>query len=166
MISPAEPYFSVPARADRLRAAALRWVGTPCRHRCAKPGRRGGVDCICLAGAVMAEVGYIEHFDPAGLPLYSLDWSSHNREDVLTPALHAFLGGAYAVIDDPAALQVGDVVIFRVGHVPHHLGIMLGPDELLHAVRPIGATVVERGHFLFKRNFHQAWRLLERAPIT
>jgi cell wall-associated NlpC family hydrolase len=143
---------------DVLERAARRWRGTPCRPHCAKPGPRGGVDCLNLVGAILADVGLIPAWVNSGLPEYTLDWANHNRIDTLTPGLRAYLPGWMKIQDPGANFQPCDVVVFRIGHVPYHLGLMLSPTEMIHCLRPAGVARAYTSHKLFAKHLDSVYR--------
>jgi NlpC/P60 family putative phage cell wall peptidase len=103
--------------------AARGWVGTPYRHLSATKG--AGCDCLGLIRGVWAELyGALPE-----VPNYRADTRDHRD---LLAAAEARLARAEMV--------AGAIVLFRLGSVPRHCGIMTGPGRFIHAQERIGVV--------------------------
>lgn len=114
---------------SRVVAEAESWLGTPWRHHAATKGV--GVDCAMLLIHVYANVGIIEAFDPGW---YVDDFMLHQGEEV-------FLGWVEKFAERSDSGRPGDVVLFKVGRVIGHGGILQTPEIMIHADRRAGEVV-------------------------
>jgi len=104
-------------------AAARGWVGTPYRHLSATKG--AGCDCLGLIRGVWAELyGALPE-----VPNYRADLRDHRD---LLAAAEARLA--------PTTMGPGAIVLFRLGAVPRHCGIMTGAARFIHAQERIGVV--------------------------
>jgi cell wall-associated NlpC family hydrolase len=69
------------------------------------------------------------------VPAYRADWRDAAHRDELQAAAEQLLGEA----DEPTA---GQVLLFRLGRVPRHCGITVGPDRFIHAQEGLGVVEV------------------------
>ena len=125
-------FFDTPAKQARLVAVARRWIGTPFHPHARIRGV--GVDCVHLLGAIYQEVGLLTVYQFTG---YAMDGGQHQATSQVTDWLdaHPNFQRMTRIEDD---LLPGDLVCFRMGRVPHHVGILLNPLRFIHAVRPAG----------------------------
>jgi len=108
---------------DLIVATARGWVGTPYRHLSATKG--AGCDCLGLIRGVWGELyGALPE-----VPNYRADMRDHRD---LLAAAEARLARA--------ELDAGTIVLFRLGSVPRHCGIMTGPGRFIHAQERIGVV--------------------------
>ena len=109
---------------------ARSWIGTPYRHQASLKGV--GCDCLGLArGVWRAVVGP----EPFPIPPYSRDWGETGAHEVLAD------GARTAMIEiDAAAIGPGALVLFRMKPraIAKHVGIVTGPDSLVHAYERLG----------------------------
>ena len=112
------------AVADRVRAAALEWVGTPYRHQ----GSRKGVGCDCL-GLVLGVWREIYGALPEEAPAYARDWTEIPGDPLTETARRHFDERT----EGPA--RPGDLVLFRWrgGLSARHAAILLDRDRIVHA---------------------------------
>ena len=110
---------------------ALTWLRTPYHHRGAIKGV--GADCAHFPLKVYAACGLIEAFDPGDYPP---DWHLHRSEE-------RYLGHVrtHSREIDPAHIQPGDFVVFRVGRCFAHGAIVLAWPRVIHAVLGRGVTI-------------------------
>jgi cell wall-associated NlpC family hydrolase len=108
---------------DRVDEVAISWIGTPYHHH--NHVKHVGVDCAHLLIAVYAEAGLIEDFDPG---YYPSQFFMHSKEERFLKIVEQY---AHEV-DRP---EVGDVVIYRMGHVYAHGAIVVKPawPAIIHA---------------------------------
>jgi NlpC/P60 family putative phage cell wall peptidase len=114
---------STVAVAERVRAAALGWVGTPYRHQ----GSRKGVGCDCL-GLVLGVWREIYGAPPQDVPVYARDWADVAGDPLLEAARRHCMertGGARA----------GDLLLFRWRRdlAARHLAILVDRERIVHA---------------------------------
>lgn len=108
---------------DVIVETARGWVGTPYRHLSATKG--AGCDCLGLIRGVWAEVYSVL----PEVPNYRADTRDHR--DLLAVA-EARLART--------PMGAGAIVLFRLGSVPRHCGIMTGPGRFIHAQERIGVV--------------------------
>jgi cell wall-associated NlpC family hydrolase len=129
----------------RIIAEARRWLGTPFHHQ----GRvRGvGVDCAGLVIRVGQEVGL------------------SMREETGYSAVPDGVGIVQSCDDQLQRIDgytMGDVVLFRYGQHPQHLGIVgdyvHGGHSLIHAYAPIGRVIETSFDAIWLRRVVQAYR--------
>jgi NlpC/P60 family putative phage cell wall peptidase len=117
--------------AEAIVAEAMRWAGTPYRHQ----GTRWGVGCDCLGlvRGVWREVYSAEAETPGP---YSMDWAETGGGEPLLEAARRHC------IEQERAPARGDLILFRwrAGLAVKHAGIMVAPDQFIHAYE--GAAVV------------------------
>lgn len=107
---------------------AKTWLNTPYISNAMVKGRRGGVDCAMLLLDVYCEAGIVpKEFDPRPYPP---QWHMHKDEEKY---LNVVLQYAHEV-DEP---KPGDVVLFKVGRLWAHGGIVLNWPEIIHARGPL-----------------------------
>jgi cell wall-associated NlpC family hydrolase len=109
------------------REAVLReaesWLRTPFHQNACLKGL--GVDCGTILVAVYGAVG-IRVPELATLPHFPKDWHLHAREETYLGILAQF---APEIAGPP---QPGDIVLFRVGRVYGHSGIVLAWPRVIH----------------------------------
>jgi NlpC/P60 family putative phage cell wall peptidase len=106
---------------------ARSWIGTPFRHCCMVKGKTGGADCLMLIIAVFSGVGVFPFYDPRPYPT---QWHLHRDDERFLAGVLRY--GVERPADDAACLP-GDVILWRVGRCYAHGGIIIGPDEAIHA---------------------------------
>lgn len=112
-------------RRSEIVTAALAWVGTPYRHRASTPG--AGCDCLGFLRGVWRSLYGVE---PAPVPNYSADW--RRGGDELQAAAERWLVRA------DGSPQAGQVVLFRLGRVVRHCGIVIEAGRFAHAQEGLG----------------------------
>lgn len=107
---------------------ARRWIGTPFRKGAAILG--AGVDCVHLA---------LEIYREAGLPItdtfgdYSLDGGRHLETSKVVSWLKESPHFKRVECDEP-----GDLILFRIGGVEHHVGVGVSGSTFVHAIKKHG----------------------------
>lgn len=108
---------------DRVVAAARAWVGTPYRHLSATRG--AGCDCLGLVRGVWRDLyGTLPE-----VPNYRADLRDHR--DLLAAAEQRL---------ERAEPEAGRIVLFRLGSVPRHCGILTSATRFVHAQERIGVV--------------------------
>jgi NlpC/P60 family putative phage cell wall peptidase len=110
--------------------SARAWLGTPYHDQASLCGV--GCDCLGLARGVWRDVVGPE---PLSIPPYSRDWGETGSVEVLAE------GARVAMIEiDPGAAGPGALVLFRMmpTAIAKHVGILTGPDRLIHACERLG----------------------------
>lgn len=154
------PYFADPAAISRLQQAWEAWEGTPFRRRWQLPKR--GVDCVCLAAALLHAAGACPALDLATLPDYPIDWSAHNDASMLEDWMHAhaFIGCRCETIDATASAMAGDVLVFSPGRSCYHLGVALSPQTFGHILTGSYAATCAMSHPRYRAYHRKSWRIL------
>jgi cell wall-associated NlpC family hydrolase len=115
----------------RLTQVARRWLGTPfIPHACVP---QAGVDCVQLVAAIYWETHAI---DDLGFPEYAMDGGEHRDTSQVLEWLEA--SPRFERLVPEAAFQTGDLACFRIGRVPHHVGLFTAPPIFIHAMRNYG----------------------------
>lgn len=114
-------------------AKARSWIGTPYHHAADVKGH--GVDCAMLLVRVYCDIGLVEPFDPRP---YTRDWFLHRDEEKYL----GFLFDRARQVREPG---LGDTVVFRLGRLFAHAGIVskLDPLSIVHAFAPARHVVEE-----------------------
>jgi cell wall-associated NlpC family hydrolase len=105
---------------------ARSWIGTRYHHMADVKGH--GVDCAMLLVRVYCDLGLVESFDPRP---YTRDWFMHRGEE-------RYLGFLFDRAHEVREPGLGDTVVFRVGRLFAHAGIVsrLDPLSVIHAFAP------------------------------
>jgi NlpC/P60 family putative phage cell wall peptidase len=118
-----------------LRTAAIvearTWIGTPYKHQHSTKG--AGCDCLGLLRGVYREIIGPE---PETTPAYSPMWGEVGRSEPLLQAASRHLIHL-------SHYSPGDVLVFRLrdGYVAKHVGIVSGPNTMIHAYQGAGRVV-------------------------
>jgi cell wall-associated NlpC family hydrolase len=120
-------------------AAARSYVGTPYRHMGRAKGPNGGVDCAQLVWLVFHECG-LTPFLP--LEPYPPDFMLHQG---IERYMAVVLERAHEIAE--AQAQPGDVVLYRVGRLFAHGGIVIDPGwpYIVHAWAPARLVIADKG---------------------
>jgi len=124
-------FFNTSWDQARLIQVARRWLGTPFVPHACIPG--AGVDCVQLVAAIYWETGAV---DGRQLPDYTMDGGEHRISSQVLEWLETSTRFVRLAPGDP--VQVGDIACFRMGRVPHHVGLILQPPIFIHAMRNYG----------------------------
>jgi cell wall-associated NlpC family hydrolase len=128
---------------------ATRWLGTPFFPRMAKLGV--GADCVQLALAVYKEARVLPPV--AELPKgYSLDGGNHRRTSLVLEWL-----ASCPYLAPEGRPVIGSLVVYRLGRVPHHVGIVVDERRFIHAVRGYGVIHGDLRDTLFKEGYAGSW---------
>lgn len=131
--------------ADIVKEARA-WRHTPFHHQ----GRLKGVGCDCIGmvlGVLHAVGACSRHRDQAGkqLPFTDFDQRDYAR-DPNSERLKYTLDYHLDAVETPE-IRPGDVLLFRVIHLPQHVGIVgdhpMGGLSLIHAYSPARKVVEE-----------------------
>ncbi len=109
---------------DRARAC----LGTPFYHQ----GRVAGIGLDCI-GLVIHAV------KQAGVNIY--DQRDYGREPAGDRLRIALVQHGFERVD---SIKPGDVLLFRFNGNPHHVGLAVSSDTMVHSYAPVG-RVVETG---------------------
>lgn len=128
--------------ADRIVAAARRWVGTPWQHQARAFG--AGVDCVGLVKMVGIETGFLNPTAEEIAPYARYGRAPNPRR--MGEGLRTFLDAAAVPLRAPAPDGFICWIQWR-DDLPMHLGIAATFQTrrtIIHAVRDVG-KVVEHG---------------------
>jgi NlpC/P60 family putative phage cell wall peptidase len=105
-------------------AEARSWLGTPYHHMADIKGV--GVDCGMILVRVYCGLGLVDEFDPRP---YTRDWHLHRSEEIYLQTVERCADEI-----DREDLDLGDIVVFRVGRCYSHGGIVvdLSPLRIVH----------------------------------
>jgi cell wall-associated NlpC family hydrolase len=145
------PYFDRPDRVALLEASAHTWLGTPFVPHgdvC-----HAGVDCVHLPLRIYAECGLA--LDRA-FPSYTMDGGDHRGSSQVIEWLEGDPG--FVRTRDT---QAGDLGCFRIGRVPHHVGLVLSPTTFVHAMRNYGVIISRLDDPTFARRLMAFYRPLQ-----
>lgn len=112
-------------------AEARSWVGTPYADNCGLKG--AGTDCGQILIKVFAAAGLIEDFSTG---YYAPQHHMHSTEERY---LSFIMARAREIEGSP---KPGDIVMFKLGKVFSHGGIIIGWPMIVHALRP-GGTMID-----------------------
>ena len=118
---------------ERIVVLAKEWIGTPYHHQQSAKG----IGCDCL-GLVRGVYCAFYHLPPDPIVPYSRDWADVSGQETLLNAAKEHL-----IASSKASKQVGDVLIFRFRNwmVAKHVGILVSPTTMVHAIE--GSAVCE-----------------------
>lgn len=144
-------YFDSPLKQARLVEAARRWLGTPFHpHACLQAV---GVDCVNLLTAILKEAGAIDGWS---FPNYSMDGGNHQDNSQVVQWLDAH--PRFERLAPEVIIQPGDVLCFRFGRVPHHVGLLLESNRFLHAMRHYGVIESQLDDPTFAKRLEHTYR--------
>lgn len=114
---------------------ALDWIGTPFLHQqCVK---HSGVDCAMLIVGVALNTGLITKDDLVKIPVYPQEWHMHNDVPILLDVMESFGCKEKSL----GKVSWGDIVTFKIGRVPSHLGIVVKQLDIPHFVHAYSGTL-------------------------
>lgn len=161
---PTPSYFSKPENLAALQHQAAALIGTPFFANSEAPGRDGGIDCVHTLNWLYRTTGAIGR---VAIPPQTTDHGQHSQRSLLIEAFETWpeLQARFACVwtapaetaarPAPAALRAlllpGDALCFRAGHVPHHGGVLLTPDDVLHTLKREGVHTVRLDAVILKR---------------
>lgn len=118
-----------------LMDAAIRWLQTPFRK--ASCALRGGVDCVRLANIVYKESGFDTGFDPKKVK-YSLDGGRHRKNSKVIEWIEKSGHFDRVFVKKP---EIGDLIVFKIGGVGHHVGVMVNLVNFVHCIKHHGTIL-------------------------
>jgi cell wall-associated NlpC family hydrolase len=101
---------------------AISWLRTPYHHEARV--KRSGVDCGMLLAEVFERVGLIPHIDPSHYPP---DFMMHRADEWYLSIISTY---CHEIEGDPLP---GDVMLFKVGRLYAHGGIVIDWPMIIHA---------------------------------
>lgn len=111
---------------------AMRWLKTPWHHRACVNG--GGADCVFFLVGVYNAVG-ITHIVDSDIPYYPQDIMMHRSDETVLESVTKY---AHEV-DSP---QMGDIAIWKFGHIYSHAAIVIEWPLIIHSYRLEGMVVL------------------------
>ena len=117
-------------RRDEVVASARSWLKTPFHHQGRLKGV--GVDCVGLA---------IEVAKASGADLSSFDLQHNYPQAYGYADLISQLQKGLVEVPMQEA-RPGDILLFQIYKEPQHIGIMTGPDTMIHSVDKFGVVEV------------------------
>ncbi len=126
-----KPFFDTDQRIFRLQRVATSWEGT----RFVPHGKikGAGVDCVHLCAEIYRECGV---FPSYSFPGYTLDGGHHLGNSVIEQWLKTSLH--FEKVDKAS---IGTLMLFRIGKVSHHVGLIVSEQHFIHCIRGRGAAL-------------------------
>ncbi len=131
---------------EEIVAEARTWIGTPFHHQ----GRvkRAGCDCIGMVLGTLHNIGARaaqKTTDGAAIPFTEFDRTDYSPDPNSARLKHTL--DEHLTEIELEAIAPGDVLLFKVIHLPQHVGIVgnhpSGGLSLIHAYSPAGKVVEE-----------------------
>jgi cell wall-associated NlpC family hydrolase len=145
-----QPYFNSIEKILQLDNEARTWIGTPFAPQAMVKG--AGVDCVHLVAGVLLNIGAIREFNPVK---YTLDEGNHLKESKVI--------SWFASHPDFESVQppyiAGDILCFNLALVGHHIGLVLGDGNMIHALPKRFAMLADRRESFYSRKIIAAYRL-------
>jgi NlpC/P60 family putative phage cell wall peptidase len=146
---------AIPPSPDDFAAEARTWIGVPFLHG----GRtKRGTDCV---GLVVGAARALDLRGADGAPLHARDVPSYGRSGRLL--LLPRLLDAHLVPVPQGEARAGDVLLFRIGRYPQHVGISAWREgigeTLIHAYEGVGAVAEHRLDGRWRRRIAACYRL-------
>ncbi len=135
------------ANAQAMVDEARLWIGTPFHHQ----GRVKGIGCDCI-GLVLGVINAVgvrsRTLDAAGDPVPFTDFDETDyAPDPNGQRLKEKMDCHFTKVA-LSRIRAGDVLLFRIIHLPQHVGIVaphpIGGLSLIHAYAPARRVVEER----------------------
>jgi len=146
-------FYDTPEKQARLAEVARRWLGTPFHpHACIL---QVGVDCVNLLAAIFKDTGALDGYE---FPDYTMDGGDHRDTSQVLDWLdrHPRFGRLSA----EESTQPGDLLCFRLGRVPHHVGLLVSGNRFIHAIRNYGVIESQLDDPTFAKRLVAAYRPL------
>lgn len=163
-----EPFYWRHVRRDHVTHEALSWIGTPFHPFAEVKG--SGVDCIHLIAAIYRETGFIQDFNP---PSYSIGGGSHQDSSQIEAYIRGlpnlpliFEHGQCCVECLPALwpqLLPGDLLLFQIGRVTHHTGMVTRSPRFIHSMHGYGVTQARLTDATFGTRLRRVYRPMTAA---
>ncbi|MDI1336301.1 MAG: NlpC/P60 family protein [Lacunisphaera sp.] len=83
------------------------------------------------------------------------DWSRSQGRSLIREWLEE--SPQFALVDAPA--QPGDLLVFRLGHTPHHVAILLGEGRMVHVFGEHGVQIAPCIPTPWAKRIDSIWRL-------
>lgn len=130
-----------------LETAAESWIETPWCDDSETKGR--GACCHRLVAAVYRDAGWLpgDVSIPSGPAL-------HARGNDRPLMVDWFRGPGAAWFDEVADPMPGDALVIRVGHAPHHLGLLLRGNRVLSVTSRQGVRIIPNASQWFRLLAH------------
>jgi cell wall-associated NlpC family hydrolase len=136
-------FVALSALRNAIVSEALTWEDTPYQHR--QRCRGAGADCVGFPLGVCLNLGLLP--DTIEIPYYSVQWHLHQRRELLIETALG-LGCREKTRDE---LLPGDMILFKIGLVCSHTGILVTPETFMHACCPMPSKIMQRP-------FDRAWK--------
>lgn len=142
---------------DAIVEEAETWMGTPYQHQAIVKGEKGGVDCAMLIAGVAINTGIMDDSIRKDIPPYPMEWHFHSNVPLMTDIMKIF-GCVKRNITTMDSLKPGDIVAFKLGRVPSHLGIYVGNNLFIHAYGGVKCVTKNELSAQWEDRFHSAYR--------
>jgi cell wall-associated NlpC family hydrolase len=150
-----------PIQIERLEAAAADWNGTPFCERSAVKG--AGVSCHMLAFVVYRDAGWLPEME---IPQAPVGWSRSQNRSLMEEWLDEGHGRTwFRSVASMDSLEPGDLLGFKIGHVVHHLGVMLSNGRIVSSVERLGVRISPCMQPVWRKRMVRVWRPIEPPPL-
>ena len=97
----------------------------------------GGVDCVHLTASIYIAAGLQIIFNP---PHYTMDGGFHSAKSQLLEQIEQLplFNCIWRVLETFPTLNIGDLLLMRIGKVIHHCGIVISNEMFIHAISDRG----------------------------
>jgi cell wall-associated NlpC family hydrolase len=135
--------------------AAYSWVDTPYVHRQRVKGPNGGCDCIQFLIGMAIDLD-IYPGDPYKIEYYSTQWHLHRGDPLLLQGMHE-IGLVEKSVKEA---KPADILTFQYARAVSHLGIIVKPGIMIHALMAAPSKVVEtRITYGFKKRIRNCFEV-------
>lgn len=136
----------------KVAEEAKTWMGVP--HVNGAMDKEYGVDCALLSYAVARDAGVIDDH-PEWLPKdYSADWYLHRNDNRMIDTIEKFCDE----VTDGLILP-GDILTYRYGRAPSHVGIVIDDRAAVHADANIGEVICYYYEDELKDRLYKVYRI-------
>lgn len=117
---------------DQIVANAREWLGTPYHHnQCSKYG----IDCVQFTKVVAESVGIPQVVHP--------NYYNIPRNDYLLEIFNK-----HSNFKRVATILPGDILVFRIAGLPHHVGIATSKNTFIHTDYRQGVVEINLGNWV------------------
>lgn len=150
------PAYHLTIRRLELIDAARSWLGTPFRKGAAIKG--AGADCVHLAHEVYAASGF--QLPPIATE-YSLDAARHLKLSKLIQWIEA--SARFSSLSSPLSSVPGDLLLFTIGRIEHHVGIQITASTFINAIKRHGVCELNLHDSTWAKRLSAVYRPMEEA---
>jgi cell wall-associated NlpC family hydrolase len=136
-------WYAKAERVAALQASARSWIGT--KFHAHAQIKQGGVDCLHLVHAVYEDSGLFACHPVAPFPAYSIQEGIHGGKSADPFRDWVDASGRFQEWNveqlAPGELEPGDLIVMKLGRIPHHCGVVIEPGRFLSVISGFRAMV-------------------------